>query len=79
VHELNELGWISAVMDHVYDLAPLLPETSTVGEFVKALFGYTASPALTETLAYLTYFVVVLGLLCYLDRKPVKQAAAPSV
>jgi len=79
VHELNELGWLSAVMEHVYDLAPLLPETSTVGEFMKALFGYTASPSLTEMLAYVGYFVVVLGWLRYLDRKPVKQTAAPSV
>jgi high-affinity iron transporter len=79
VHELNELGWIPAVTEHVYDLAPLLPENSTVGEFMKALFGYTASPSLTEMLAYVGYFVVVLGLLRYLDRKPVKQTAAPSV
>jgi high-affinity iron transporter len=76
VHELNELSWIPAVIDHVYDFAPLLPETSAVGEFLKALFGYTASPALTEMLAYIGYFVVVLGLLRYLDRKPVKQVAA---
>ncbi len=74
VHELNELGWIPSVVEHVYDLAPLLPENSTVGEFLKALFGYTASPSLTEMLAYIAYFVVVLGLLRYLDRKPPKQA-----
>jgi high-affinity iron transporter len=79
VHELNELGWIPAVVDHVYDLAPVLSENSTVGEFLKALFGYTASPALTEMLAYVTYFVVVLGLLRYLDRKPLKQAAAAEI
>jgi len=79
VHELNELGWIPPVIEHVYDLAPLLPESSTVGEFMKALFGYTASPSLTEMLAYVGYFVVVLGLLRYLDRKPAQQAAAPSV
>jgi high-affinity iron transporter len=76
VHELNELGWIPSVVAHVYDLAPLLPENSTVGEFLKALLGYTASPSLTEMLAYLAYFVMVLGLLRYLDRKPRKQAAA---
>jgi high-affinity iron transporter len=76
VHELNELGWIPSVVEHVYDLAPLLPENSTVGEFLKALFGYTASPSLTEMLAYLAYFVVVLGLLRYLDRKPLQQAVA---
>ncbi len=74
VHELNELGWLPSVVEHVYDFAPLLPENSTVGEFLKALFGYTASPSLTEMLAYLAYFVVVLGLLRYLDRKPMKQA-----
>jgi high-affinity iron transporter len=79
VHELNELGWIPSVVEHIYDLAPFLPENSTVGEFLKALFGYTASPALTEMLAYVAYFVVVLGLLRYLDRKPLKQAAAAEI
>jgi high-affinity iron transporter len=79
VHELNELGWIPSVAEHVYDLAPFVPENSTIGEFLKALFGYTASPSLTEMLAYVAYFVVVLGLLRYLDRRSIKQAVAKEV
>jgi len=79
VHELNELGWLPVVVGHVYDLSPILPETSPVGEFLKALFGYTASPSLTEMLAYVAYFVVVLGLLRYVARKPAKQSTATEV
>jgi high-affinity iron transporter len=69
VHEFNELGWIPSVVEHVYDLNPIVPETSTAGQFLKALFGYNGNPSLTEMLAYLAYFVVVFGLLQYFNRK----------
>ncbi len=75
VHELNELGWIPAVMEPVYNLNPILPESSTLGEFLRALFGYSADPSLTEMLVYIGYFVVVLGLMRYFNRKPVEKAA----
>jgi high-affinity iron transporter len=75
VSELNELGWISTVIQHAYDLNPILPETSTAGEFLKALFGYSASPSLTEMLAYVGYFVVVLGLMRHLNRTPPGKVA----
>jgi high-affinity iron transporter len=76
VHEFNELGWIPSVVEHVYDLNPIVPEASTAGEFLKALFGYNANPALTEMLAYLAYFVVVFGLLQYFNRKSQADARA---
>ncbi len=76
VGELNELAWIPAVVQHAYNLNPLLPETSTAGEFLTALFGYSASPSLTEMLAYVGYFVVVLGLMRYLNRKPPEKVTA---
>jgi high-affinity iron transporter len=69
VHEFNELNWIPAMVEHVYDLNPIVPATSTAGEFLKALFGYNANPSLTEMLAYIAYFVVVFGLLQYFNRK----------
>ena len=75
VGELNELGWIPAVAEHVYNVNPILPATSTAGEFLGALFGYSAEPSLTEMLAYIGYFVVVLGLMRYLNRKPAEKAA----
>jgi high-affinity iron transporter len=69
VHEFNELGWVPAVVEHVYDLNPIVPETSTAGQFLKALFGYNGNPSLTEMLSYIAYFLVVFGLLQYFNRK----------
>jgi len=76
VHEFNELGWIPAVIEHVYDINPIVPETTTAGQFLKALFGYNGNPSLTEMLAYIAYFVVVFGLLWYLNRKSATEARA---
>ncbi len=75
IHEFNELGWIPAITEHVYDLNPIVPETTTAGQFLKALFGYNGNPSLTEMLGYLGYFVVVWGLARFFNR----QSAAKSV
>jgi high-affinity iron transporter len=76
VHELNELSWVPAVVEHVYDLNQIVPETSTAGEFLRALFGYNANPSLTEMVAYITYFVVVFGMLQFFNRKSDADARA---
>jgi high-affinity iron transporter len=76
VHEFNELNWILSVVEHVYDLNPIIPEASTAGEFLKALFGYNANPSLTEMLAYIAYFVVVFGVLQFFNRKSPADARA---
>ena len=60
VHELNEAGIIPAIVEHVWDLNPILDENSGIGQILKALFGYNGNPSLTEVLAYIGYWVVVL-------------------
>jgi len=76
VHEFSELGWLPSIVEHVYDLNSIVPETSTLGQFLKALFGYSGSPSLIEMLAYVAYFVVVLGLVWLFNRKPVAKVVA---
>jgi high-affinity iron transporter len=76
VGELNELGWIPPVIEQVYTLNHVVPETTLFGQFLKALFGYNANPALTEMLAYIGYFVIVLGMVRYFNRKPVAKVVA---
>jgi high-affinity iron transporter len=76
VHEFNELNWIPSVVEQVYDLNHVVPETTLFGQFLRALFGYNANPSLTEMLAYLAYFVVVFGLLRYFNRKSAADAQA---
>jgi high-affinity iron transporter len=74
VGELNELGWVPSVFEQVYNLNHVVPETTLFGQFMKALFGYNANPSLTEMLAYIGYFVIVLSLMRYFNRKPVEKS-----
>ena len=60
VHEFNEAGWIPSVIEHVWDVNPLLDENSTLGLMLKALFGYNGNPSLTEVISYFVYFIVIL-------------------
>lgn len=57
VHEFNEAGVIPVVIEHVWDVNPILDENTTLGSMLKALFGYNGNPSLTEVLAYFIYFV----------------------
>ena len=59
IHEFNEVGWIPAVIEHVWDVNAILDENSTFGLLLKALFGYNGNPSLTEVLAYAVYFATV--------------------
>jgi high-affinity iron transporter len=63
VHEFNEVGLIPSVIEHVWDINPILNEDATLGSMLKALFGYNGNPSLTEVFAYIAYFVTIfLGL-----------------
>ena len=68
VHELNEAGIISPVMEHVWDVNPpvnpdgsypLLHENGLVGSSLKSLVGYNGNPSLTEVLAYIGYWIII--------------------
>jgi len=59
VHEFNEAGIVPSIIEHIWDINPILNEKQPVGQFLTALFGYNANPSLSESLAYLTYFLGV--------------------
>ncbi len=59
VHELNEAGWVPAVIENVWNINHIISDKSEVGLILKALFGYNGNPSLTEVLAYLSYFIVL--------------------
>ena len=59
VHEFNEVGWIPAVVEHVWDVNGVLDETSVAGQLLRTLFGYNGNPSLTEMIAYFVYLIVV--------------------
>lgn len=70
IHELNELGWVPAMIDPVWSLGAIVPDQSTLGQLMKAMVGYKSSPSLSMVIGYFGYFVVLM--LIILTRK--KQA-----
>jgi high-affinity iron transporter len=77
VHEFNEAGLVPAIIDHVWDINPVLDENSTGGQLLKALFGYNGNPSLTEVLAYVGYWLV-LALVLWRKREVPTQVPAYS-
>lgn len=59
VHEFNEAGIIPPLLEHVWDTNHIVDENSTLGLFLKALFGYNGNPSLTEVIAYIGYFIAI--------------------
>jgi len=75
VHEFNEVGWIPAVVEHVWDMNVVLDETSLLGQLLRTLFGYNGNPSLTEIIAYFAYLIVVS---IFWRRENVAPAKAPA-
>ncbi len=71
-HELIEIGVIPFGTQTLFDLTGILPHDpdagNVLGQFLRALFGYSATPELTTFAIWLTYLVVVLVL--YLRPAP---------
>ncbi|NOZ71244.1 MAG: high-affinity iron transporter [Chloroflexi bacterium] len=76
VHEFNEVGWIPAVIEHVWDINYLLDENSVLGTILKSLLGYNGNPSLTEVLAYFSYFAAVLFTLHKQNQKVLHPSTA---
>ena len=80
VGELVEVGWIPALVGHVWDLGGVISANSILGQALGALFGYNASPSLTEVLAYAAYTgTVLLGLWAAGRRSHRTQVASSPV
>lgn len=60
VHELQELGVLPTISEHVWDLGILDPSASTIGRFLGSLFGWTPRPSLLMAVAYTAYLVPTL-------------------
>ena len=84
VHELAEIGVITVATQQAYDLTAILPHSEGVGMFLRAMFGYSASPEVITLAVWATYVVVVLWLYLRPDRSspvavPSEAAAVESV
>ena len=58
----------------VFDISNVLPDEAGVGQFLRAILGYSAAPEQSTLAVYLTYLVVVLAL--YL--RPAKPVVPPT-
>lgn len=78
IHELNEAGWVPAIVENVWDINYILSDKSEVGELLKALFGYNGNPSLSEVIAYLGYFTILGTILLRNQRKQLKARPMPA-
>lgn len=76
VHEFNEVGWIPAIVEHVWDVNTILDENSFAGQLLKTLFGYNGNPSLTEIIAYFAYIATVFVFWRRDNKVTVKATAA---
>ena len=71
-HELIEVGLLPAIVAPVYDLSSVLPHTEGIGQLLRAIVGYSATPELSALFLQVSY--LVLGLYFYI--LPVRRASA---
>ena len=60
VAEFNEAGIIPAIISPIWNLNPILSDSSILGMVFSTLFGYHGSPSLTEALGYGGYILVTM-------------------
>lgn len=60
--EFHEVRLIPPVVRSVWDTYAILPDSSTLGRFLGALFGYDASPSLVQVVSYFAYLIGTLSL-----------------
>lgn len=59
IGELHEAGLVSPLVEHLWNSNRLVSQTSTMGNLLEAMFGYTSTPSLTQVLAYVVYLAAV--------------------
>ena len=74
IHEFQEAGYLPIFNEHVWDMNSFLDENSTVGSFLKGIFGYNGNPSLLEVVAYPLY----LGLALFYFLRPTITPARQS-
>ncbi len=63
IHELIELHLLPALVEPLYDLSSILPESSTLGTLLSTLFSYRQAPALMEVAAFWGYMAAMFTIL----------------
>ena len=77
VQELIEVGVINFATQPVFDISAILPDDTGLGEFLRALVGYSARPEVITVAVYLAYVIPVLWLYLTSCRLHCQPAASP--
>lgn len=59
LRELIGIGLLPGVIEPLWNSSAFVPEQSLVGQLLKALLGYSATPTLIEVVAYAAYLVIM--------------------
>ena len=69
---VHEFGLLPGLVTPIYDISAVLPHKEGIGQFLRAIVGYSSTPELTTLLAQGAY--LIFGLFFYV--RPVRRAAA---
>ncbi len=76
VHEFIEIGAIRIGTATAFNIGGLLPDDRGVGQFLRALLGYSAAPEVLTLTAWLAYVIIVLSLYLRPVRPTRRQPAS---
>jgi len=62
VNQMEALGWLPPVVPQIFDISFILDDSAGVGVFLRALFGYNASPSLLQFAIWCGYLAVFTSL-----------------
>ena len=82
VHELIEVGGISGIAvpgaQTAFDISGVLSHDEGIGQFLRAIVGYSASPEVLTLIVHVGYVVAVLWLYLRPIAPPTRPVAAPA-
>ena len=73
IHEFIEVGVITIGTQTAFDISSVLSHEDGIGQFLRALFGYSANPEVITFIAWAAYIVIVLALFL----RPVRRGPVP--
>ncbi len=74
IHEFQEVGLLPALVDPLWNLGILDPDTSVAGQFGKSLFGWRPDPSLLMVIGYLAYLLPIGA--AFLSGRGVRKTSA---
>ena len=76
IHEFQEVGILPTLVDPLWNVNFLDPDTNMLGEFAKSLFGWRPDPSLLMVIGYLAYLVPIGGAFLSMTKKKLPVASS---